>query len=318
MSTPTAPKRRQCGPKTKTGCHTCSRHDLLYEVCSAYVSAEIRRVKCGEERPACRRCTSTGRKCDGYSQDLGPKADETQAIAIIERLSIHTPGSAREKRAFQYFTTQTAAELTGYYETTNFWQQLILQASSVDSSLRHAVIAIGSLHEEFAGKRLSYYSEDNGKGIHFAVNQYTKAIGHLRRSLSSGKQAPLTALMSCILFVCFDSLRGHFDSAIVHLQSGLKILRDVCARCPDESHMIMSQIAPLFKRLSLQAILYIDTRSTPERRALVASFADLSFRENEIPEAFKSLADARHALNEAADGLFRSFYLCDGTYLTIS
>ncbi|OCT55099.1 hypothetical protein CLCR_02846 [Cladophialophora carrionii] len=36
--------------KSKTGCKTC----------------KIRRVRCGEERPACRRCLSTGRTCDGY------------------------------------------------------------------------------------------------------------------------------------------------------------------------------------------------------------------------------------------------------------
>lgn len=243
---------------------------------------------------------------------MNSKSDDIQAAAVIQRLSIHAPGNARERRAFQYFTTQTASELTGYYETTNFWQLLILQASSVDSSLRHAVTAIGALHEEFASKRLSYFNEPDGKGTMFAVNQYTKAIGHLRRSLSSGKQAPLTALLSCILFVCFDSLRGHFDSAMVHLQSGSKILRDISARCPDESHMIMTQITPIFKRLSLQAILYIDTRSTPERRSLVAELADVGFREEEIPEVFESLAQARHCLNQTADGLFRGFYMCDG------
>lgn len=45
------PKRtRKSHPKTRTGCLTC----------------KIRRKKCGEEKPACLRCTSTGRKCDGY------------------------------------------------------------------------------------------------------------------------------------------------------------------------------------------------------------------------------------------------------------
>jgi hypothetical protein len=47
----TKPKRsRKSHPKTRTGCLTC----------------KIRRKKCGEEKPACLRCTSTGRKCDGY------------------------------------------------------------------------------------------------------------------------------------------------------------------------------------------------------------------------------------------------------------
>ncbi len=242
---------------------------------------------------------------------MASKTDDRKAIALIQRLSIHAPGNVREKRGFQYFATQTASELTGFYDPT-FWEQLILQASSVDPSLRHAVIAIGALHEEFTNRRLSYYKDGDKQGEVFAINQYTKAIGHLRRSLSSGKQAPLTALMSCILFICFDSLRGFFDSAMVHLQSGLKILRDIRGRCDDENHLILTQISPLFKRLSLQAILYIDTRTTAERRALVADLADVSGKEDEIPEQFESLAQARHAMNETVDGLFRGFYLCDG------
>ena len=45
------PKRtRKSHPKTRSGCLTC----------------KIRRKKCGEEKPACLRCTNTGRKCDGY------------------------------------------------------------------------------------------------------------------------------------------------------------------------------------------------------------------------------------------------------------
>lgn len=216
-------------------------------------------------------------------------------VAVIQRLSIHAPGNAREKRGFEYFATTTASELTGFYDP-NFWEQLVLQASSADPSLRHAVIAIGSLHEEFANKRLSYYKDNDVHAETFAINQYAKAIGHLRRSLSSGKQAPLTALMSCILFVCFDSLRGFFDSAMVHLRSGLKILKDIRTRCCDENHLILTQIAPLFKRLSLQAILYIDTRSTPARRAIVKDLEDVAGKEDEIPQQFQSLAEARHCM----------------------
>ncbi|KAJ5150527.1 uncharacterized protein N7500_010716 [Penicillium coprophilum] len=44
-------RRRKWAPKLKSGCMTC----------------KIRRVKCDEEKPQCRRCVSTGRKCDGYA-----------------------------------------------------------------------------------------------------------------------------------------------------------------------------------------------------------------------------------------------------------
>jgi hypothetical protein len=111
-----------------------------------------------------------------------------------------------EKRGFHFFLQNTAAELSGYYDSS-FWESLILSASAQEPSLRHAVIAIGALHEDFSQKRLTSSTPSPDElETDFALNQYTKATSALRRSLSSGKQEPLTALMSCILFVCFDSL----------------------------------------------------------------------------------------------------------------
>ena len=90
----------------------------------------------------------------------------------------------------------------------------------------------------------------------FALNQYAKAMKALRRSLSSGKQEPLKVLMSCILFVCFDSLRGWYKSAIVHLQSGLRILRDM-RKLSTDNHIIKDNIAPLFMRLLTNLLLVL-------------------------------------------------------------
>ncbi|KUJ20885.1 uncharacterized protein LY89DRAFT_778534 [Mollisia scopiformis] len=289
-------KRRQCGPKTRTGCQTC----------------KIRRVKCDESKPSCKRCTSTGRKCDGYVQGSIPSPDDKDFGAVIQRIATHLPGSSQEKRGFQYFVTTTSAELSGFF-TNSFWEHLILQASATDPSLRHAVVAIGSIHEEFAHNRLSYDVESESKGQAFAISQYTKAISHLRRSLLNGKQAPITALMSCILFACFDSLRGYFDNAMIHLQSGLKILKDFKAQSAEDAHMVETHITPLFMRLSIQAILYIDTRTTSERKDLVNEMAEICARETEVPEIFESLEDARKHMNQSAHGLFRMFHICDGT-----
>lgn len=184
-----------------------------------------------------------------------------------------------------------------------------MAAAAQEPSLRHAVIAIGALHEDFSQRKLAYSTPspvDNG--TEFALSQYAKAIGALRRSLSSGKQEPLTALMSCILFVCFDSLRGWFESAMVHLQSGLRILRDMRERSAKDDHIIEDNIAPLFMRLSIQSIIYVDTRSTPDRRAFARELMAVSSREIIIPEQFETLEEARNGLNQAADGLFRMFY----------
>lgn len=229
------------------------------------------------------------------------------SLALAQRISTKVPGSAQEKRGFQYFISQTAPELSGFY-TTGFWEHLVLQTSAAEPSLRHSVIAIGALHEDFAARRLDQSPGSESEGYGFALNQYTKAIGHLRRSLATGKQKPLTALMSCILFVCFDSLRGYFESAMVHLQSGLKILRDM-TRTTDVHHIVENIISPLFLRLSVQSILYIDTRDPAQRFSFATELTHVCHRKGGMPETFESLEEARCCMNEAADGLFRMFYL---------
>ncbi|KAH8648211.1 hypothetical protein BGZ60DRAFT_390695 [Tricladium varicosporioides] len=288
-------RKRRCGPKVKTGCGTC----------------KFRRIKCDEAKPSCQRCSMTGRKCDGYSSDITISSQTSKnSTDLIQRISVYVPGNAGEKRGFDFFLRNTAAELSGYYDSS-FWEKLILAASVQKPSLRHAVIALGALHEDFSRTRLvpSIPSVEDQKP-QFALNQYTKAMGALRRSLSSGKEEPLTALMSCILFVCFDSLRGRFESAMVHLQSGLKILRDM-RRSSTGNHIIEDNIAPLFMRLSIQSIIYVETKSTHDKTAFARELMDVLGKEIVISEEFENLEEARNALNQAANGLIRAFYMWD-------
>jgi hypothetical protein len=286
-------------------------HCTLLDGKSTYTAFRLRRIKCDEAKPSCQRCSTTGRKCDGYSSDITISSQtpkNSTDLQLIQRISVHVPGNAEEKRGFDFFLWNTAAELSGYYDSS-FWGRLILAASAQKPSIRHAVIAIGALHEDFSRKRLvpSTPSAEDQK-TQFALNQYAKAMGALRRSLSSGKEESLTALMSCILLVCFDSLRGWFEAAMVHLQSGLRILRDM-RTSSERNHIIEDNIAPLFMRLSIQSIIYVNTRSTHDQTAFARELIDVSGKEIVISEDFESLEEARNALNQATDGLFRTFYM---------
>lgn len=95
---------------------------------------------------------------------------------------------------------------------------------------------------------------------------------------------------------------------MVHLESGLRILRDM-KRSSTENHIIEDNIAPLFTRLSIQSIIYADTRSTHDQIAFARTLANISGKDIVIPDEFESLEEARNALNQAADGLIRAFYM---------
>ncbi|KAH9215099.1 hypothetical protein DL95DRAFT_425192 [Leptodontidium sp. 2 PMI_412] len=287
-------RKKRRAPKVKTGCGTC----------------KIRRIKCDETKPNCQRCSTTGRVCDGYGNDMTKNSQTPESSPDpIQRIVVRMSGNEEENRGFDFFLRNTVAELSGYYDSS-FWGKLVLAASAQNPSLRHAVIALGALHEDFSRKRLapSTPSEVDEKA-QFALNQYAKAIAALRMSLSSGKEEPLPALMSCILFVCFDSLRGWFESAMVHLESGLRILRDM--RSSGRDGIVEESIAPLLTRLSMQSIIYVETRCAADKAAFARKLMAVTGKDDVIPDEFKYLEEARNSLNQAADGLFGVFYLWD-------
>lgn len=273
----------------------------------ADTAPRIRKVKCDEAKPYCQRCSTTGRNCDGYA-DITPRSSNrtSHATDIIKQISTHIAGNKEERRGFEFFLSNTAVELTGYFDSS-FWERLLLAASSQKPALRHAVIALGSLHEDALQKRQQCSSEsENARNMHFAALQYAKAIRALRTSLSEGREEPLTALMSCILFVCFDSLRGSFESAMIHLRSGHKVLQET-RRSTGRDHIIDNYISPLFHRLSVQSIIYVDALSSKEKIYLASEMENDLESGDLILEDFNSLQEARNALNEVMDGLFGTY-----------
>lgn len=125
-----------------------------------------------------------------------------------------------ELRAIDFFHHRTAPGLASYFDA-EFWTRLVVQMSYVEPSIRHAVVALGSLHEqreESAKKMLplmghSLEAEPLGLSMPLpktrppsdenplAIAQYNKAITHLARRLSSEGSVEVT-LLACILFVC--------------------------------------------------------------------------------------------------------------------
>lgn len=152
-----AARKKAWSPKCKTGCLTC----------------RTRRVKCGEEKPECLRCTKLGRKCDWYDPDRpemsstglarrasagsSPTASSiaSPTASIIATSSAIIEKDEKETRSLNFFINNTAPELAGDFKS-RFWNSLVLQRCHSDPPIRHAVIALGAFHEffKFGDKKL--------------------------------------------------------------------------------------------------------------------------------------------------------------------
>jgi len=76
----------------------------------------------------------------------------------------------------------------------------VLQTAYHESAVRHAIVAIGSVHELREHQTATIDSDGS-----FALEQYNLAIRDLLAPLShGGKQGVDVCLISCILFTCFE------------------------------------------------------------------------------------------------------------------
>ncbi|KAK1149810.1 hypothetical protein N8T08_003361 [Aspergillus melleus] len=258
----------------------------------------VRRVKCGEERPFCTRCTSTGRKCDGYQERTTPSLTSRSSTAtprtIVQALSglpsnIFT--SDQERRSFQFFLAKTAPQLAGDFECA-FWERLLLQSVYHEPAIRHVTVALGSLHEHFGT------SGTLGTDSVFAMNQYVRAMGCLR-SVSGAVQPLDVCLISSVLFTCFEAMRGHYGSAITHILGGLKILSELRVNSSSTSSLSVGRtpyvplaiLSGVFARLQAQAMVSVQQSTAATSNLWPELAINL-----EQPSVFNSLAEAREML----------------------
>ncbi|PMD12203.1 hypothetical protein NA56DRAFT_587606 [Hyaloscypha hepaticicola] len=297
-------RRRARKPKVKTGCWTC----------------KFRRVKCDEDFPGCRKCSSTGRKCEGYgarTNDALVPLGHDVFLDPITRLPFAFPCDDRQERhAFQFFCTKTASEIAGFLPT-DFWNKLILQASHTDPAILHAVIALGSAHETYEREGPGHFRNTLAARQSFALQQSTKAIKHLRIQLSSGvPQSGESVLLSCILFICLETFQGNHEAALAHLESGLKILgswlhedgqpvisSDYVSR--PTRQFLEEELVPLFTRLDVQATTFLTSRSLRELSPRSSTTQPI------MPTRFKSLGDAN---NHLADLVHWMLYSNNGAH----
>lgn len=192
-----------------------------------------------------------------------------------------------EFRCFEYFCRYTSLAIQGYFDS-GFWTSLILQISHSEPCVRHAIIALGSLHERF-GNRDTFLPSDAQSLIEgdFAIEQYSKAVRLLRYSIASGNQdAVHISLICAVLFISFDNLNGDTEKATTHLRSALSILHEREEREDDPSKEYLGSLADMLSRFDVQSSSFVDLR---DFNVLVRPL-------DPMPESFADLKEATRFL----------------------
>ncbi|KAJ5503200.1 transcriptional regulator family: Fungal Specific TF [Penicillium fimorum] len=272
--------------KTKTGCKTC----------------KIRRIKCDEGRPACRRCVSTGRVCDGYGIWGGGGTPYGQPHSNCALSTYCTPVpvgnlSREEQLCFDWLIKRTAKKFAGLFPS-DFWESLIFQASAQEPAVRHAVIALSSTHrfqQEDAAVPNKYDEEC------FTLRQYNKAIQHLRTNATNDSYSLRIALITCMLFITLEYMRGQYQMAGAHLQYGMKLLSDISTprplssmtptTLPPKKDFAYNALVDVYVRLGIQSAMF---GHVPSHLYIVTKDP----LPTSLPYTFSSLLEARRTLDD--------------------
>lgn len=181
----------------------------------------------------------------------------------------------------------------------------MLQFGQCEPAVRHALMAVSSAHEQAEVCARGLEVSDGSRG-RFTLRQYNKAIARLSEQAYGGPQPSRTLLLTCVLFVCLEFLRGDTNMAMTHTLNGLNILdtwqADVAKQKQrgysdyqrKEEDFVNENLTPIFCRLSVVSTLL--GKPTPIVRS-----RPLSMDNSESPSAatgtsFKTLNEARDAL----------------------
>ncbi|RGP79391.1 transcriptional regulatory [Fusarium longipes] len=273
--------RKKSHRKVKTGCITC----------------RIRRVKCDEDKPNCRRCTSTGRKCDGY-----PLASWVFGKAPTRPSSIG--GNDAECHAIYQFRTRIASLLASSFDR-KFWMHDLIHNAESFIPVRHALAGLASAYQKSIV--LGNHSPTCDR---FIFEQYDKALKSLHECFQIGKRLSRTqqsaALVANLLFVFLCSLQGLRQEALIHLRNGLALIHewslDTSMMGDDTQTTLMADILALYTRLDTQSrVICQDVRTAQTFKGLLLSQTSKKPENPTVCQALFELESLHNQILQLAD-----------------
>ncbi|EED23224.1 mercuric reductase, putative [Talaromyces stipitatus ATCC 10500] len=209
-----------------------------------------------------------------------------------------------EGRYFRLFQEELAFDLSGYFETP-FWTRIIPQQCHHEPAIKHAIFALSALYKSAMSSKTNTANLDD-EHFKFALVQQSQAINSLRRDLSSGRPQMRLALVASLLFSCFESFHGDWETASQQIYSGLNILKHLSE---DERRHATNGLADMdfevgltLRRLKLQILSFLAMNPMCEH-----PFNDLNVEEvmPDIPDQFTTFNEAFAAATNLAVSVLR-------------
>ncbi|KAM3457926.1 hypothetical protein NHJ6243_007612 [Beauveria neobassiana] len=275
---------RRSSTRARTGCVTCKpkfecskrerrerrRYSKLLEQ-KSLTDGRKRHVKCDETRPSCLNCIKWRGYCDSYADASESKgtSDNTKLIhtkkapLILTEPLVNTLRFTSEDQRlyFDEWAGLSVTFLSGGLSHTRLWTATMPQLTLEEPTLRYGAMAIGALRRACGpDNSLAALTQDNRHYLN-AVTLYCEAL-RLQARASPTQEGLRTALLSSLLFICFESQRGNMPAALKHITHGFSMLNELAGctpRAPDLVRIapappaMVQEILDCYKPLELQS-----------------------------------------------------------------
>jgi hypothetical protein len=180
----------------------------------------------------------------------------------------------------------------------DFWTGVVPQICRTEPAVWDAIIAISALFE-CPEQCLDFTFLRNKQNDAYLLKQsqkdalvwYSRSITNIHSQIERGGADPYIALISCVLFICVETIQGRMEEALQLLRQGMSLILDLRQRAlhgtvsASKAALLENTIIPLFLRLNTTALTISGTQPSEL----------FSFESNNDDE-FTSLASARRSI----------------------
>lgn len=180
-----------------------------------------------------------------------------------------------------------------------FWTVTVPQICRTEPAVWDAMIAISALFEH-PSQSLDFALLRNSNAPERGLNQsqqdalawYSRSISNIQSQIHSGSADPYVALVSCVLFICIETLQGRIEEALELFRQGVSLILDLRIQASlscvsvSKTNLLEDTVIPLFVRLGTTSLAI----------AGVEASAVFALVETPLQPIFASLDSARSAI----------------------
>ncbi|KAI8675530.1 Zn(2)-C6 fungal-type domain-containing protein [Fusarium keratoplasticum] len=166
---------------------------------------------------------------------------------ILEEPTVNTVcfANSDQRAYFDEWSNLTINFLSGGLGNSRLWTITMPQLTLQEPTLRYAAMAVGALRKasnvEFEASSPNDDLMSDNKHYLNAIIYYCEAL-RLQSKARPSKEGLRTAMLSSLLFICFETQRGNMPAALKHVTHGFSMLNELAA-CSEKAPDLVS-IAP--------------------------------------------------------------------------